>query len=71
MPPKKANPPQPEQPAAGEPPASPPPTKKEEEIKVRLEATGLEDYGYWWQEMAKAQAAQGERKPFRRGRIWS
>ncbi|MGH7999273.1 MAG: cyanobactin biosynthesis PatC/TenC/TruC family protein [Brasilonema sp.] len=35
-------------------------------------ATGLEDYGFWWQEMLKAQkASEKEQKPFRRGRIWS
>lgn len=27
--------------------------QKTEEIKNHLLATGLEDYGFWWQEMAK------------------
>ncbi|MEM9926623.1 MAG: cyanobactin biosynthesis PatC/TenC/TruC family protein [Cyanobacteria bacterium P01_D01_bin.50] len=35
--------------------------------------TGLEDYAYWLQEIAKEQAAKAgqEKKPFRRGRIWA
>lgn len=35
--------------------------------------TGLEDYAYWLQEIAKQQAAKAgqEKKPFRRGRIWA
>jgi cyanobactin cluster PatC/TenC/TruC protein len=35
--------------------------------------TGLEDYAYWLQEIAKLQAAKAgqEKKPFRRGRIWA
>ncbi|MBW4616804.1 MAG: cyanobactin biosynthesis PatC/TenC/TruC family protein [Desmonostoc vinosum HA7617-LM4] len=46
--------------------------KKVEEIDKHLLATGLEDYGFWWQEMLKAQANKTELdKPFRRGRIWS
>lgn len=46
--------------------------KKLEEIKSHLLATGLEDYGFWWQEMAKKKAVQSEPdKPFRWGRIWS
>lgn len=46
--------------------------KKLEEIKNHLLSTGLEDYGFWWQEMAKKKAAQSEPdQPFRRGRIWS
>ncbi|NEP57715.1 MAG: cyanobactin biosynthesis PatC/TenC/TruC family protein [Symploca sp. SIO2G7] len=34
---------------------------------------GLEDYAYWLQEIAKEQAAKAgeEKKPFRRGRIWT
>jgi cyanobactin cluster PatC/TenC/TruC protein len=46
-------------------------------IKVNLNAqerltrsTGLEDYGYWYQEMAKQQKTQAD-VPFRRGRIWA
>ncbi|MGB3532855.1 MAG: cyanobactin biosynthesis PatC/TenC/TruC family protein [Microcoleaceae cyanobacterium] len=36
-------------------------------------ATGLEDYGYWLKAVAKMQAEKGEKdkKPFRRGRIWT
>jgi cyanobactin cluster PatC/TenC/TruC protein len=42
------------------------------EIEKHLLATGLEDYGFWWQEMLKAQAQKTEPdKPFRRGRIWA
>ncbi len=41
------------------------------EGKSHLLATGLEDYGFWWQQMAKEQSSQKEKKPFRRGRIWS
>ncbi|WP_414566348.1 MULTISPECIES: LamG-like jellyroll fold domain-containing protein [unclassified Anabaena] len=45
--------------------------KKAEEIKSHLLATGLEDYGFWWEEMAKAHSNKSEPdKPFRRGRIW-
>jgi cyanobactin cluster PatC/TenC/TruC protein len=46
-------------------------------IKVNLNAqerltrsTGLEDYGYWFKEMAKQQKTQAD-VPFRRGRIWA
>ena len=42
-----------------------------EEIQRHLQATGLEDYGFWWQEMAKEQAKHDNGKPFRRGRIWT
>jgi cyanobactin cluster PatC/TenC/TruC protein len=36
-----------------------------------LLSTGLEDYGFWSQEMARQKAQQTEPdKPFRRGRIW-
>ncbi|MCM0590528.2 MAG: cyanobactin biosynthesis PatC/TenC/TruC family protein [Gloeotrichia echinulata IR180] len=46
--------------------------EKIEEIKSHLLATGLEDYGFWWQEIAKIKSQQTEQdKPFRRGRIWS
>jgi cyanobactin cluster PatC/TenC/TruC protein len=46
--------------------------QKTEEIKSHLLATGLEDYGFWWQEMAKKKSEQSEPdKPFRRGRIWT
>jgi cyanobactin cluster PatC/TenC/TruC protein len=49
-----------------------PEDKKLEEIKSHLLSAGLEDYGFWWQEVAKKKAAQSEpNKPFRRGRIWS
>ncbi|KHG39285.1 MAG: cyanobactin biosynthesis PatC/TenC/TruC family protein [Aphanizomenon flos-aquae KM1D3_PB] len=41
------------------------------EIERKLLSTGLEDYGFWSQEMAKQKAQQTEPdKPFRRGRIW-
>jgi cyanobactin cluster PatC/TenC/TruC protein len=43
----------------------------ETEAQRRLLATGLEDYGFWWQQMAKEQSSPKEKKPFRRGRIWS
>ncbi|MFM6000577.1 MAG: cyanobactin biosynthesis PatC/TenC/TruC family protein [Cuspidothrix sp.] len=34
-------------------------------------STGLEDYGFWSQEMARQKAEQTEPdQPFRRGRIW-
>lgn len=35
--------------------------------------TGLEDYIYWWKNIAKEQVANTsqEKKPFRRGRIWA
>ena len=46
-------------------------------IKVNLNAeerlvrsTGLEDYGYWFTEMAKQQKTEAD-PPFRRGRIWA
>ena len=40
-------------------------------IEPKLLSTGLEDYGFWSQEMAKQKAQQTEPdKPFRRGRIW-
>jgi cyanobactin cluster PatC/TenC/TruC protein len=46
-------------------------------IKINLNAqerltrsTGLEDYGYWFQEMAKQQKT-GAEPHFRRGRIWA
>ncbi|MDZ8078118.1 MAG: LamG-like jellyroll fold domain-containing protein [Nostoc sp. DcaGUA01] len=46
--------------------------QKTKEIEKHLLATGLEDYGFWWQEMLKAQAQKTEPdKPFRRGRIWT
>lgn len=45
-------------------------------IKVKLDpqerltrSTGLEDYGYWYKEMAKQQTTEAQ-PPFRRGRIW-
>ncbi|MBC5796081.1 cyanobactin biosynthesis PatC/TenC/TruC family protein [Sphaerospermopsis sp. LEGE 00249] len=41
------------------------------EIERKLLSTGLEDYGFWSQEMARQKAQQTEPdKPFRRGRIW-
>ena len=46
-------------------------------IKINLNAeerltrsTGLEDYGYWFKEMAKQQKTEAD-PPFRRGRIWA
>ncbi|MEM7581675.1 MAG: cyanobactin biosynthesis PatC/TenC/TruC family protein [Cyanobacteria bacterium P01_A01_bin.80] len=52
--------------------------KQEDTIKQTAQksmsaATGLEDYAYWLKTIAKEQAAKAdeERKPFRRGRIWS
>ncbi|MBC1238199.1 cyanobactin biosynthesis PatC/TenC/TruC family protein [Nostoc sp. 2RC] len=56
--------------------SEPTPKKQPEGIPKQVEshllATGLEDYGFWWQEMLKAQAnSDKERKPFRRGRIWA
>ncbi|MFN6515996.1 MAG: cyanobactin biosynthesis PatC/TenC/TruC family protein [Nostoc sp. CreGUA01] len=63
-------------PENSEPTPITPPIKQPEGIPKQIEshllATGLEDYGFWWQEMLKAQAnSDKERKPFRRGRIWS
>ncbi len=56
-------------------PITPPTTQSEgipKKVESHLLATGLEDYGFWWQEMLKAQAnSDKERKPFRRGRIWA
>ena len=47
-------------------------------IKTNLNAqerltrsTGLEDYGFWFKEMAKQQQQTGAEPPFRRGRIWA
>ena len=38
----------------------------------RTMTVGLEDYVYWWKEVAKEQAEKGkEKKAFRRGRIWA
>jgi cyanobactin cluster PatC/TenC/TruC protein len=53
------------------PPAPKTEIKPETEAQRRLLATGLEDYGFWWQQMAKENASPKEKKPFRRGRIWS
>lgn len=46
-------------------------------LKLKLDAqellvrsTGLEDYGYWFKEMAKQQKTEAD-PPFRRGRIWA
>ncbi|MUG95187.1 cyanobactin biosynthesis PatC/TenC/TruC family protein [Scytonema sp. UIC 10036] len=48
------------------------PDKISKKIESHLLATGLEDYGFWWQEMLKAQkSSEKEQKPFRRGRIWT
>jgi cyanobactin cluster PatC/TenC/TruC protein len=45
--------------------------QKKQEINSHLLATGLEDYGFWWEEMLKEKSHQSEpEKPFRRGRIW-
>ncbi|BAY21333.1 LamG domain-containing protein [Calothrix sp. NIES-2100] len=49
-----------------------PSADKNQEIQSHLLSTGLEDYGFWWQQMAKDKANQSEpEKPFRRGRIWA
>ncbi|MFM6006294.1 MAG: cyanobactin biosynthesis PatC/TenC/TruC family protein [Sphaerospermopsis kisseleviana] len=48
-----------------------PTPEKAAEIERKLLSTGLEDYGFWSQEMARQKAQQTEPdKPFRRGRIW-
>ncbi|MBD2301198.1 LamG-like jellyroll fold domain-containing protein [Nostoc sp. FACHB-190] len=38
--------------------------------EVLVRSTGLEDYGYWFREMAKQQKTEAE-PSFRRGRIWA
>lgn len=38
--------------------------------EVLVRSTGLEDYGYWFGEMAKQQKTEAD-PPFRRGRIWA
>jgi cyanobactin cluster PatC/TenC/TruC protein len=38
--------------------------------EVLVRSTGLEDYGYWFKEMAKQQKTEAD-PPFRRGRIWA
>ncbi|MFM6509626.1 MAG: cyanobactin biosynthesis PatC/TenC/TruC family protein, partial [Dolichospermum sp.] len=51
--------------------SSQPEPQKPQEIERKLLSTGLEDYGFWSQEMARQKAQQTEPdKPFRRGRIW-
>ncbi|MEH1872924.1 LamG-like jellyroll fold domain-containing protein [Nostoc sp.] len=54
------------------------PVWEEVEIPLKLKldpqerltrSTGLEDYGYWFKEMAKQQKTEAD-PPFRRGRIW-
>ncbi|MBE9236408.1 cyanobactin biosynthesis PatC/TenC/TruC family protein [Anabaena aphanizomenioides LEGE 00250] len=51
--------------------SSQPEPKPPVEIERKLLSTGLEDYGFWSQEMARQKAQQTEPdKPFRRGRIW-
>jgi cyanobactin cluster PatC/TenC/TruC protein len=48
-----------------------PEPQQPQEIKRNILSTGLEDYGFWSQEMARQKAQQTEPdKPFRRGRIW-
>jgi cyanobactin cluster PatC/TenC/TruC protein len=48
-----------------------PEPQQSQEIKRNILSTGLEDYGFWSQEMARQKAQQTEPdKPFRRGRIW-
>ncbi len=48
-----------------------PTPEKAAEIERKLLSTGLEDYGFWSQEMARQKAQQSEPdKPFHRGRIW-
>jgi cyanobactin cluster PatC/TenC/TruC protein len=51
----------------------PPTTEKiAEVIKCSTSATGLEDYGFWCQQVSKERAAKTEPDPpFRRGRIWA
>lgn len=48
-------------------------TETEQKVENHLRATGLEDYGFWWKEMAKHDGEDdpANRKPFRRGRIWA
>jgi len=47
------------------------PLPKKEDAKSRLlRSTGLEDYGYWWQELYKKHDKVQD-PPFRRGRIWA
>ncbi len=51
--------------------SSQPEPKQTAEIKRNILSTGLEDYGFWSQEMARQKPQQTEPdKPFRRGRIW-
>ncbi|MFB2923767.1 LamG-like jellyroll fold domain-containing protein [Aerosakkonema funiforme] len=38
--------------------------------EVLVRSTGLEDYGYWFREIAKQQKTEAD-PPFRRGRIWA
>ena len=46
--------------------------KPEETIKVSSLSTGLEDYGFWCEQVKKERAARTEPDPpFRRGRIWT
>lgn len=47
----------------------PEPTKTEQAKEKLLRSTGLEDYSYWWKEMAKNHDPDKD-PPFRRGRIW-
>jgi len=48
-----------------------PTPEKAAETERKLLSTGLEDYGFWSQEIAKQKAQQTEPdQPFRRGRIW-
>ncbi|HBE19478.1 MAG TPA: hypothetical protein DEG17_21830 [Cyanobacteria bacterium UBA11149] len=51
----------------------PPNTENQvKELKHAVLATGLEDYGFWCEQMQKEHAARGNtNKPFRRGRIYS
>jgi cyanobactin cluster PatC/TenC/TruC protein len=47
------------------------PLKLARDAQERLvPSTGLEDYGYWFKEMAKQQKTEAD-PPFRRGRIWA
>lgn len=49
-----------------------PAEKAAEVIKCSSSATGLEDYGFWCEQVSKERAARTEPDPpFRRGRIWA
>jgi cyanobactin cluster PatC/TenC/TruC protein len=55
-----------------EPKKTSPPEKTAPVVKVSTGATGLEDYGFWCEQVKKERAAKTEPDPpFRRGRIWA